>query len=538
MNLLVTTRIALRALAKNKMRAGLTILGVVIGIAAVTTMVSIGQSASQLVQNQFETLGTNVIVIFPEYRRRSGVRQGRTITLTSKDSDAIAGECPYILAASPIVGAGGQVIYGNTNWLPREMVGVGTQYLTVRNWRLRYGGFFTERDIVSAAKICVIGQTLVARLFQTVNPIGETIRIRNIPFQIVGVLEAKGANIVGEDQDDIVLLPFTTVRRRMWGSAFDDVNVILASARSANRMTDASVQVEQLLLDRHEIGPGESPDFKVQNTIEIANILGKVTGIMTLLLASIAGISLLVGGVGIMNIMLVSVTERTREIGIRMAVGARSRHPRAIPGRIGHPVLHWWTDWPDFGRRCVRRNHDGHQLLDTRHGMANRDFHPGGSGGDRFCRDGGNVFRILSGTPREPPGSDRGAPVRIAVAQHDSTALRLAKLPPIVSRVVLRLLHGHARSPPFRSRDSNSSDLAETLTVRARNGLGCCAKTAAGSGKGKRRGRTFWERWCPTGRSAGISKSSCWKVAWYVWNRRNCPSERSPAGPIDPGGDD
>ena len=171
----------------------------------------------------------------------------------------------------------------------------------------------------------MIGQTLVARLFQTVNPIGETIRIRNIPFRIVGVLETKGANIVGEDQDDVVLLPYTTVRRRMWGSAFDDVNVILASARSATRMTDASRQIEQLLLDRHRIGPGESPDFKVQNTIEIANILGKVTGIMTLLLASIAGISLLVGGVGIMNIMLVSVTERTREIGIRMAVGARSR---------------------------------------------------------------------------------------------------------------------------------------------------------------------------------------------------------------------
>ncbi len=325
MNLLVTTRIALRALAKNKMRAGLTILGVVIGIAAVTTMVSIGQSASRLVQSQFETLGTNVIVIFPEYRRRSGVRQGRTVTLTSKDSDAIAEECSYVLAASPIVGAGGQVIYGNVNWSPREMIGVGTQYLTVRNWSLKYGGFFTERDINSASKTCVIGHTLVAQLFQTVNPIGETIRIRNIPFRIVGVLETKGANIVGEDQDDIILLPYTTVRRRMWGSAFDDVNVILASARSAQRMTDASRQIEQLLLDRHRIGPGESPDFKVQNTVEIANILGKVTGIMTLLLASIAGISLLVGGVGIMNIMLVSVTERTREIGIRMAVGARSR---------------------------------------------------------------------------------------------------------------------------------------------------------------------------------------------------------------------
>ncbi len=325
MNLLVTTRIALRALAKNKLRAGLTVLGVVIGIAAVTTMVSIGQSASRLVQSQFETLGTNVIVIFPERRQRSGVRQGRTNTLTSGDSDAISDDCSLVLAASPIVGAGGQAIYGNSNWSPRQIEGVGQQYLTVRNWPLQYGGFFTERDIHSAAKICVIGQTPVARLFQTVNPIGETIRIRNIPFQIVGVLQAKGANMVGEDQDDVILLPYTTVRKRMWGSAFDDVNVILASARSAMRMADASTEIEQLLLDRHRIGPGESPDFKVQNTVEIAAILGKVTGIMTLLLASIAGISLLVGGVGIMNIMLVSVTERTREIGIRMAVGARAR---------------------------------------------------------------------------------------------------------------------------------------------------------------------------------------------------------------------
>jgi putative ABC transport system permease protein len=239
---------------------------------------------------------------------------------------AISKECPHVLAASPIVGAGGgQVIYGNANWLPREMIGVGMDYLVVRNWPVRYGGFFSDRDVTSAAKVCVVGHTIVARLFQTIDPLGETIRVGDIPFRVIGVLEEKGANLVGEDQDNIVLLPYTTVRKRLQGSNFDDVHVIMASALSPDSMDAASQEIEQLLLDRHGIAPGEAPDFDVQSITEIANMLRKITGVMTLLLASIAGISLLVGGVGIMNIMLVSVTERTREIGIRMAVGARPR---------------------------------------------------------------------------------------------------------------------------------------------------------------------------------------------------------------------
>ena len=325
MDLLITLRIALRALARNKMRAALTVLGIVIGIAAVTTMVSIGQSASELVQGQFQALGTNVIVVMPAAQRSGGVRQGSAVSLTAADSDSIVDECPAVLAASPIVGTNGQMIYRNANWSPKEMTGVGPQYLTVRNWQLRHGGFFTERDVTSAAKVCVVGHTVVARLFQTTNPLGETVRIKNIPFRIIGVLEAKGANLVGEDQDDIVLIPYTTVRKRLHGSEFDNVHAILASARSSTQMAEAEHQMRQLLLERHRISPGEPPDFRVQNTIEIANVLGIITGTMTLMLASIAGISLLVGGVGIMNIMLVSVTERTREIGIRMAVGARSR---------------------------------------------------------------------------------------------------------------------------------------------------------------------------------------------------------------------
>jgi putative ABC transport system permease protein len=230
-----------------------------------------------------------------------------------------------VLAASPLVGASSQVIYGNSNWKPKEMYGVGPEYLTVRNWPLQAGGFFTDRDVHAAAKVCVIGQTLVAKLFQTTDPMGETIRVKSIPFRVIGVLERKGADMIGNDQDDIILIPFTTVKKRIQGSTFDNVNAIMASARSIGQMGEASTQIRQLLLERHRIHPGEVADFQVQNLAEIASTFGVITGTITLMLAAIAAISLLVGGVGIMNIMLVSVTERTREIGIRMAVGARAR---------------------------------------------------------------------------------------------------------------------------------------------------------------------------------------------------------------------
>jgi len=204
------------------------------------------------------------------------------------------------------------------------MYGVGVDYLTVRNWPLRGGGFFTQRDETSAAKVCVIGQTLVAKLFQTQNPVGETIRIKNIPFRVIGVLEKKGADMVGNDLDNIVLMPYTSVRKRLQGSEFDNVNALLVSARTTTVMADAENEINELLMERHRIHIGEPPDFNVQNTTQIANVFAIVTGTLTMMLASIAAISLIVGGVGIMNIMLVSVTERTREIGIRMAVGARS----------------------------------------------------------------------------------------------------------------------------------------------------------------------------------------------------------------------
>jgi putative ABC transport system permease protein len=317
----VTVRIAVRALAKNKMRAGLTVLGVVIGIAAVTTMVSVGQSASMLVQSQFAALGTNVVIVQPAVRRRSGVMQAQ-VTLTSRDSDSIAQDCPSVLASSPLIGTTAQVIFGSSNYSPKQIHGVNADYLTVRNWPMENGEFFSDRDVHSANKVCVIGHTLIAKLFQTTDPIGETVRIKNIPFRVIGVLASKGANMVGDDQDSIVLIPVTTVRKRLEGSEFDNVSAILASARSTSLMTQAQHEIEELLNERHRIQPGQQRDFEVVNTTEIANVFSIVTGTLTLMLASIAGISLVVGGVGIMNIMLVSVTERTREIGIRMAVGA------------------------------------------------------------------------------------------------------------------------------------------------------------------------------------------------------------------------
>jgi putative ABC transport system permease protein len=246
------------------------------------------------------------------------------MTLTPDDCDAIISECASVLDATPIVGARGQVVYGNLNWSPRELEGVGPGYVTVRNWPVRRGGFFTDRDIASAAQVCVIGQKIVNELFQTMDPIGESVRIANIPFRVIGVLKERGANLVGENEDDIVLLPYTTVGQRIYQTKFGNIALVMASAKTPRLMESAQNEIRQLLLERHQIAPGNPADFQIQNTKQFASMLDKVTGTMTMLLAAIASISLLVGGVGIMNIMLVSVTERTREIGIRMAVGARS----------------------------------------------------------------------------------------------------------------------------------------------------------------------------------------------------------------------
>jgi len=322
-----TVPIALRALAKNKLRASLTVLGIVIGVAAVTALVNIGQSATKVVSTQLEGMGRNLIIVASAAKDDKGVRggQGGTPTLTVDDAEAITRQCLNLQAVSPAVGVRAQIVYGNTNWSPREVLGVAGDYLTVRNWDVRLGGFFSDRDISSGGKVCVIGQTIVEKLFQTTNPLQRTIRIQNIPFTVIGVLESKGTNILGMDQDDIVLAPYSTVRSRLKGAYSDKVDAIFCSTKSPDKMDDATNEIRQILNERHRIKAGDAADFEVKNIAEAERLLNMVTGAMTALLASIAGIALLGGGVGIMNIMLVSVTERTREIGIRMAVGAKQR---------------------------------------------------------------------------------------------------------------------------------------------------------------------------------------------------------------------
>lgn len=324
MKILTILLSAFRALQRNKMRSFLTMLGIIIGVGAVIAMLAIGQGAEYSVKDQIASLGTNVLIVFPGSQQQGTIRvgAGSMTTLTEDDAAAIQRDCPAVAYVSPGTRAGGQVIAGNLNWAT-TIDGEGAAYLDIRKWTVQDGEFFTDQDVKAASKVCVIGKTVADNLFPDNDPVGQTVRIRNVPVKVLGVLTPKGQNAQGQDQDDIVIAPYTTVLRRL--SRFPFLRQVVVSATSPASIDDAQKQITDMLRMRHKIVANEPDDFTIRNQTDIAQAATATTEILTILLASIASVSLLVGGIGIMNIMLVSVTERTREIGIRMSVGARGR---------------------------------------------------------------------------------------------------------------------------------------------------------------------------------------------------------------------
>jgi ABC-type antimicrobial peptide transport system permease subunit len=369
-----TLRTALRALRRNPMRAVLTTLGIVIGIGAVIAMMEIGAGSSSQLRRTIASMGANVLLVMPGSTTTGGVSQGSgsTVTLTPRDSDALASECPSLRAVAPTVRARTQIVHGNRNWVPNQMFGTTPAFLDIRDWTVSEGEAFTDRDVLNANRVCLLGQTIVNELFQGESAIGREIRVNNVPLRVVGVLARKGANMMGMDQDDILIAPWTVVKYRIAGTTlsstnqsasggssgssntlsrlypsdppqlypeqseqqtqnspmlvrFTSINSIMAAARSAEQIPSAMREMRQVLRRQHGLRTGQPDDFEVRDMTEMTNTLSSTTKLMTNLLLSVALISLVVGGVGIMNIMLVSVTERTREIGLRMAVGARGR---------------------------------------------------------------------------------------------------------------------------------------------------------------------------------------------------------------------
>lgn len=324
MNITNLFKIALQALNGNKFRGFLTMLGIIIGVAAVITMLAIGQGSKSSIQAQISTMGSNMINIRPGAEQFGGVRRsaGEMQTLKLEDYEAILNEAEYITAATPEVSASGQTIFGANN-SPTSIYGVNPSYLGIRKYNIAQGDMFTDEDIRTSAKVCVVGETVVDNLFTNgEDPVGQTIRFNKIPFKVIGVLESKGDNTMGMDQDDLILAPYTTVQKRILAITY--IHSMAISAASEDLTDSAIASIEEIMRRQHKIGVNDDDDFNVRSQKELVSMMSSTTDMMTILLACIAGISLLVGGIGIMNIMYVSVTERTREIGLRMSIGAKS----------------------------------------------------------------------------------------------------------------------------------------------------------------------------------------------------------------------
>jgi putative ABC transport system permease protein len=325
-NIPSTIRISFRALKVNKMRSALTMLGIIIGVGAVIAMIAIGTGASKRIAEQISSMGSNLLMILPGATTAGGVRMGAGTqpTLNMADADAILKECPAVSDVAPVLNGVAQIVYGHQNW-STGVLGTTSGMLNVRDWPLAAGRSFTQQDVKSATKVCLLGQTVVENLFGDMDPVGQIIRIKKIPFTVVGVLGSKGQSPQGQDQDDTIHVPVTTAQKKLFGTTFPGmVRIIMVKGKSADTLPAAEKQITELIRQRHRIGPKQDNDFTVRNLTQVMQTAEQSTKVMALLLGAIASVSLLVGGIGIMNIMLVSVTERTREIGIRMAIGAKT----------------------------------------------------------------------------------------------------------------------------------------------------------------------------------------------------------------------
>ena len=318
-------RVALRAIWRNKVRSLLTALGIIVGIAAVIAVIAIGNGASEQMKSSINSMGNNLVMIFPGAMRSGGMSMGAgaSNTLTAEDGEQLEKDYPELVAAqTPMVRANAQVIYGENNW-STQVSGVGTGFIAVRGWNVGSGTFFTEEDVHAGKRVVILGQTVVDNLFPGTDPIGKTMRVKNMSFKVIGVMEKKGSNSMGQDQDDILIMPYTTVRRTLQNSVFNNVNQLLVSLHDMGDLEEAKTEFTAMLRQRHRLKAGKDDDFSIRDMTEITEMVTSISSTITVLLGAVASISLIVGGIGIMNIMLVSVTERTKEIGLRMAIGAR-----------------------------------------------------------------------------------------------------------------------------------------------------------------------------------------------------------------------